>query len=79
MSKVERSIHVGIGHTPEELWILFSQFLHGAMGFLGRTVDLPDFIIFPDLLVTFLDCNGGIALFCLLGHQNERQAVLLPP
>ena len=70
MSEVEGSVHVGIRHTPKKLGILFSQFLHGAMRFFGRTVDFPDLVVSPGLLVSFLNCDGGIALFRLLRHQN---------
>lgn len=67
VAKMERSVHVGICHASKELWVLVPQLLHRVLSILGGTVDLPDLVLFPHLLVAFLDCNGRISFFGLSG------------
>lgn len=76
VSEVERSVHVRVGHTSKELGVLFSQFFHGVIGFFGGTVDLPYFVVLPDLLVPFLDCHGGISLSSLFKGLERRDRAI---
>ena len=65
MTKMERSVHVGICHASEEFGVFLSHFFGCDICFRWRTIGFPNFLVFPDLLVFLFDCDRGIAFLCL--------------
>lgn len=64
---MEVSVHVRVRHTTKELGVVLPEEVRvgGSIFLQSRSVDFKDFRLRPLCLVFLLNCNEGIAFFCL--------------